>query len=74
MDVGWAVKAAKNGERVSRAGWNGAGMFLELISASEPGDAWHPTAEHMMLRTVDGTYVPWTASQTDLLAVDWQLA
>lgn len=72
MDIGWAVKALNNGERVTRPGWNGRGMLLELISASEPGDAWHPSAAYVVMRTVDGTYVPWTASQTDLLADDWR--
>lgn len=31
MDIGWAVRALKAGDRVRRAGWNGKGMWLVLI-------------------------------------------
>lgn len=30
MDFGAALVALKSGQRVSRAGWNGKGMWLEL--------------------------------------------
>ncbi len=30
MDIGEAVKAMRDGERVTRIGWNGKGMHLEL--------------------------------------------
>lgn len=73
MDIGWAVKAAKRGARVTRAGWNGAGMHVELRSGSDVGDAWHPTSDYLVMWTADERFVPWTASQTDLLAEDWKL-
>ena len=31
---GWAIKQMQNGERVSRAGWNGKGMWLVLVPAT----------------------------------------
>lgn len=29
---------------------------------------------HIDMKTVDGRFVPWVASQSDLLASDWELA
>ena len=34
-DIGYAVEALKAGKRVSRAGWNGKGMFLFLLDPPE---------------------------------------
>jgi len=31
MDFGGAIQALKNGHKVSRAGWNGKGMWLILV-------------------------------------------
>ena len=63
----------KMGYRCQRAGWNGKGMHIELI------DNWgmqkYPTSlprlPFIAMQTVDGAYVPWLASQTDILAEDW---
>ena len=63
--------AVTHGMRIERAGWNGKGMHVELRDASDVGDAWHPTPAHLVMWTVDRTYVPWVASQADLLADDW---
>ena len=59
MSFGLAVEAVKKGKKIARAGWNGKGMFLFLYHA------------HIDMKTVDGTIVPWLASQTDVLADDW---
>jgi len=81
MDFGQALTALKSGSRVARAGWNGKGMWLMLVSVGEYGmnkrgfgcDA----IESMRLlpwvgmKTADGGFVPWLASQTDVLAEDW---
>lgn len=40
MNIGEAVQALKDGERVARAGWNGKGMWL----AYSPGSAFLPAA------------------------------
>lgn len=71
-DIGWAVEQMRRGERVRRAGWNGKGMFLQL----DRGDASGMTGRrlpYVEMRTVQGHYVPWLCSQTDLLASDWEL-
>ena len=83
MTFGDAVEALKRGERVARAGWNGKGMWLALVQAAQ----WQvspdvPGMDDMDLltlpwiggKTADGKFVPWLASQTDMLADDWMLA
>ena len=74
MSFGLAIEAIKQGKKVSRSGWNGKGLWLELqvpdahskmtlpyIFMSYPEDA----------KTTPGARVPWLASQTDVLAEDW---
>jgi hypothetical protein len=74
FDFGIALDALLGGRKVSRRGWNGKGMWLELqrpdahskmtlpyIFMSYPSDA----------KTTPGARVPWVASQTDILARDW---
>lgn len=69
--IGWAIKQMHNGSRVSRAGWNGPGQSLEL---QVPDANSKMTLPYIFINTVQGGRVPWLASQTDLLASDWQIA
>lgn len=86
MDFGTALTALKNGQRVTRTGWNGAGQWLILVpgstitvAADRPLGIAAPDligqqvayAPHVDIYTVQGTLVPWLASQTDGLAEDW---
>lgn len=83
MDFGDAIRAMKNGKRVSRDGWNGKGMFLFLVNGStftvnrEPllsimGDGTQVQYHaHIDMKTAQGYVVPWLASQSDMLADDW---
>lgn len=74
------------GTRISREGWNGKGMYVVYQKAYPQGIAINAnTAEatglpegtmasfrpYLMFATVNGEFVPWVASQTDLLADDW---
>ena len=68
MDFGDAVRALKAGKRVSRAGWNGKGMWLALQVPDEHSKMGLP---YIYMSTVSGKFVPWLASQTDVLAEDW---
>lgn len=74
---GDALALLKDGKRVARSGWNGKGMWLWLVPANrwdtkliypEPGVHRLPW---IGMKTADGGFVPWLASQTDLLADDW---
>ena len=69
--IGWAVKQMQNGARVSRAGWNGKGMWLALQVPDANSKMGLP---YVYMSTVDGKLVPWLCNQTDLLAADWGIA
>ena len=69
--IGWAVTEMFNGSRVSRAGWNGKGMWLAL---QVPNAGSKMTLPYIYMSTVTGDLVPWLASQTDILATDWDSA
>ncbi|WP_248105740.1 Gp49 family protein [Moraxella osloensis] len=87
MDFGYAVKMMKEGKRVERAGWNGKGMFLYYVpenkypaSRNEHGtmigvfeDDMVPYGAYIAMKTAQNNVVPWLASQTDVLAEDWQI-
>lgn len=66
--IGKAVKNMWLGKRVSRTNWNGPGQYLEL---QVPDDRSKMTLPYIYIRTVQGDLVPWLASQTDILAIDW---
>jgi hypothetical protein len=68
--IGRAIKEMQNGERVSRAGWNGKGMWLALQVPDEHSKMSLP---YIYMKTADDKLVPWLASQTDILAVDWSV-
>lgn len=74
---GIALDILKNGGKVRRAGWNGKGMWVELQS---PDAGSKMTLPYLYLNYPDnavntpGARVPWLASQTDILATDWELA
>ncbi|MBB5448423.1 MULTISPECIES: DUF2829 domain-containing protein [unclassified Paraburkholderia] len=85
LSFGLAIEAMKKGERVARAGWNGAGQFVYLVPpASYPaqtgaakaffGDgAMVPYNAYFALKTVSDTVSTWVPSVTDCLADDWQI-
>jgi hypothetical protein len=76
-DFGWALAMLREGYALRRAGWNGKGLALHLqipdanskmtlpyIYIEYPKDA----------ANTPGARCPWLASQTDMLAQDWELA
>jgi hypothetical protein len=83
---GIALWTLKGGYKVAREGWNGKGMWLVYqpgypdgipINANTAKATGIPEGTvcrflpYLMLRTADGSFVPWLASQTDILANDW---
>ena len=70
MDFGYALRALRSGARLTRRGWNGPGQFVELQVADEHSKMSLP---YIFITTVQGDRVPWLASQTDLLAEDWEV-
>ena len=80
VNFGEALVALKQGNKVARSGWNGKGMWLILIVgeavaqaiADRYGDGNAiPVLDAIYMKTATGEFVPWLASQTDVLAEDW---
>lgn len=79
MDFGEAIKALKEGKRVARTGWNGKRMFLlyvpsekwDIIDKIGLGISKGNLLSWIGMKTADGKFVPWLASQADMLADDW---
>ena len=85
MDFGKALEKLKEGKKVRRKGWNGKGMFIYYVPKGE----YKPYTEiaeqlvnenglveygaYIAIKTVQGNVVPWLASQTDILAEDWEV-
>lgn len=69
-NFGDAIGALKLGQKVTRSGWNGKGMYLEL---QVPDENSKMTLPYIYMYTAQGDLVPWLASQTDILADDWEL-
>ena len=70
LNFGWALEQLKLCSKVSRKGWNGKGMYLEL---QVPDDGSKMTLPYIYMKTAQGDLVPWLASQTDLLSNDWEV-
>ncbi len=70
MNFGEAIEAMKKGRKVSRSGWNGKGMWLAL---QIPDANSKMSLPYIYMSTVDKKLVPWLASQTDMLAEDWDV-
>lgn len=68
MNFGDALFNLKAGEKVTRRGWNGKGMWLAL---QIPDAHSKMSLPYIYMKTADDKLVPWLASQTDVLAEDW---
>lgn len=75
--MGWAIKQMHQGLSVRRSGWNGKGMWLKL---QVPDENSKMTLPYIYIEYPEGhaaypsgCRVPWLASQTDLLATDWEV-
>lgn len=70
MDFGHALTALKSGLKVFRQNWNGKGMWLCL---QKPDAHSKMTLPYIYMKTADDKFVPWLASQTDVLSEDWHV-
>lgn len=77
-----------DGAKITRRGWNGKNMYVVFQKGYPDGIPINKnTAEaldlpegtvcrflpYLLMRTADGRFVPWIASQSDLLADDWDI-
>lgn len=82
MNFGKALEELKSGGKVCRSGWNGKGMYLYEVTQDlnypplddgEWKDGVFPQSEFLVMKTADNKLIPWLASQTDVLAEDWEV-
>jgi len=67
MDFGSALAVIKAGGRVRREAWKNMGW----IALQRPDEQSKMTLPYIFGATAQGEFVPWLASQTDILADDW---
>lgn len=79
MNFGLAIEALRKGFRVRRRGWNGKGIFIELQTPDAYSKMTSPyiyidtTGLQTQNTEAPKSRVPWLASQTDMLADDWEI-
>lgn len=84
MKFSEALELAKQGAKISREGWNGKGMFIFLVNGNsiknainesygDPTKDGYNVLDFLMMFTAQKDMVPWLASQTDILAEDWDV-
>ena len=79
---------AKSGEKISRTGWNGKGMFVVYQKGYPQGincnlqtaKAWglnegdlFKCEPYLQIKMANGSHSMWVASVNDILAEDWNL-
>ncbi len=69
--IGWARDRLFDGLHIRRRGWNAPGQYLGL---QFPDVSSVNTLPYVYIITVTKDRVPWVCSQTDFLALDWELA
>ena len=88
MNFSNALDLLKEGKKIARKNWNGKGMYLVFqkgypngipINANTAGATGIPEGTicrfrpYIMMFTAQGDFVPWLASQSDMLADDWAI-
>jgi len=79
VDFGEALRLLRLGHKLRRAGWNGAGIFIKMQEPDEHSKMTQPyiyidtTGLLTENRAAPIGRVPWVASQTDMLAWDWEI-
>jgi hypothetical protein len=68
MTIDEALPYLRKGRTASRIGWNGPDQYVALQVSDADSKM---TLPYLYIRTVHGDFVPWIASQTDILASDW---
>lgn len=86
MDFGDALQALKAGKRVARPTWasvtwlsfrpgtppGGVKVGIDTAAALHlPESGMADLQPYILLRDSNGSFVPWTAAQADILAYDW---
>lgn len=71
FDFGVALKYLENGHKLTREGWNGKGLYVEL---EKGGDyKFSEILPYFVIKNAKNSFNTWVPSVSDLLAKDWQL-
>ena len=76
VDFSTALIGAKQGKAIRRKGWNGSGL---MVKAQFPDENSKMTLPYLYIeypldaKATPGARCPWLASQTDIMAEDWQI-
>ena len=79
VTFGQALEALKLGSQARRSGWDGIDIFIELQVPDANSKMTHPyiyiDTTKLQTHNPDApkVVIPWLASQTDLLAEDWEI-
>lgn len=88
MNFSDALTDCKAGSKIARAGWNGSCMYVVLqdgypdgipinmntaIATGIPIGTVCKFLPYLMMFTATKEFVPWLASQTDILSEDWSI-
>ena len=88
MNFGNAIQATKQGNKISRSGWNGKDMFVvyqkgypDGISCNkQTAEAWNmkegdlfKCEPYLQIQMVNGSHAMWVPSINDVLADDWNI-
>ena len=82
MNFGEVLELIKKGYKLNRKGWNGKGMYIMYVHqgtfsmfSNDPMEVGKTCILNpfIVMKTVDDKFVPWLASQTDLLTDDWEI-
>ena len=80
MGFSEALYLLKRGYALARRGWNGKDMFIVLITNwgcewgnIDESDGEYEAMDFIGMKIADDKFVPWLASQTDMLAEDWEV-
>lgn len=86
MDFGQALEDLRDGQKVSRSGWNAMNQWVVLqpgypdgielneatrTSTGLPQGTVRVFRPYLMLQAADESFTPWVPSQGDVLADDW---
>lgn len=87
QDISKALVDCRLGKKISRDGWNASGQWVayspgfklepDRIFSDTIRDAVQQSGDrgvfrpYLMLRTADGSFVPWQPTVSDVLALDW---
>lgn len=72
MTFSEALIQLKDGEKLTREGFNGKGLFIQAQFPDEHSKMKNPYL-FINAEALGGTLNPWFPSQTDLFATDWEV-